>query len=309
LARVLNKLAEAEHSLTSPLSKPTGRSFRIYPMADSNHPQEAVPAAITVALRILLNEKHLYQHVDVQWESVRAMFKGQMYAQAFENQAFNLLARKWIPALSMDDESAARSGFTRFQLPPLTALCDRCGKVYPFNPYAPPPLPGVSLTITVPDQEANQVFALPYLCQGCKTTPVTFMVTRAVTRLTLSGRSAIETVDAPQFVRKDLRHFYSGAVLAYNCNQLLPALFMLRTLIEQYMRSMVGEDYKTGDELCEAYNKTLDETFKRKFPSLGDIYGKLSAALHEAREDRELFEAEKARIERHLDARRLWNEG
>jgi hypothetical protein len=41
------------------------------------------------------------------------------------------------------------------------------------------------------------------------------------------------------------------------------------------------------------------------FPSLPDIYNKLSAALHEAREDSDLFESQIIEIEKHLDGKRL----
>ena len=134
------------------------------------------------------------------------------------------------------------------------------------------------------------------------------MVTRDELRLTLSGRSVIEHIEVPAYIPKNLRRYYSGAVLAYNCNQVLPALFMLRTLIEQHMRSVAGDGHKSGDALCDAYAKTLDDAFKKKFPSLGEAYDKVSDALHAAREDEKLFKEQRDRILPHFDALRLWQQ-
>jgi hypothetical protein len=128
-------------------------------------------------------------------------------------------------------------------------------------------------------------------------------------KLTLSGRSVIEHIQVPQYVPKAVARFYSGAAIAFNCNQVLPGLFMLRTLVEQYMRSRLAPaTFETADKLCDGYNASLDVSFKSRFPSLPEIYGKLSDALHEARDDGDLFESQRREIEKHLSARKSWEE-
>jgi hypothetical protein len=128
-------------------------------------------------------------------------------------------------------------------------------------------------------------------------------------KLTLSGRSVIEHIQVPQYVPKAVARFYSGAVIAYHCNKVLPGLFMLRTLIEQYMRLVLAPvTFETAEQLCDEYNTSLDVTFKSVFPSLQKIYSKLSDALHEAREDCGLFESQIKEIDKHFRARKTWAE-
>jgi hypothetical protein len=44
-------------------------------------------------------------------------------------------------------------------------------------------------------------------------------------------------------------------------------------------------------------------------PSLGEWYEKLSEALHSAKEDSELFESAREKIEKHFDIRRVHDLG
>jgi hypothetical protein len=143
------------------------------------------------------------------------------------------------------------------------------------------------------------------------------MVTRRELRLTLSGRSVIEKIQVPTYTPKNVARYYSSAILANNCNQVLPALFMLRTLIEQYMQSIVGRDMQSivgrgerdnATPLLEAYNATLDDAFKTRFPSFSVIYGNLSNALHSAAEDEKMFELQIREIDKHFRAKRSWEE-
>jgi hypothetical protein len=96
------------------------------------------------------------------------------------------------------------------------------------------------------------------------------------------------------------------ALLAFNSDQVLPALFMLRTLIEQFLRSKVAGDFKRGEDLSKAYKDTLPEGFKAQFPTLADSYESLSEALHSANADPDLFRIQLDKIDEHFDARRLY---
>jgi hypothetical protein len=142
---------------------------------------------------------------------------------------------------------------------------------------------------------------------------VVFLVTRKTkqdgVKLQLTGRSVFEQVEVPTYIPKEQAKFYSGALVAFNSGgQVLPALFMLRTLIEQHMRSQTGKQELRGDDLCDEYAKGLDGGFKAKFPSFKDIYGELSNALHAAVEDEELFESERKRIESHFRGKQTFDE-
>ena len=276
-------------------------------------PFQMVPRVVTEAFRVLLNTKHLYQHVAISSDAVgkrltptlQRMFVSQ---QDFEYQlakTMHPLFGYWYPAWQSGQNAPVLPREVMiFELPTtVKAFCERCEEAQPFNP-APPSLgfPYVKMR-----RENEQVFSIPYLCQGCKDFRLTFMVMRRDFKLTLTGRSVIEHVQVPPYIAKDVARYYSGAVIAYNCNQVLPALFMLRTLIEQHMRSRLAPaEYENAIELCEAYQRALDDAFKEQFPSLPDIYGKLSDALHEAQENENLFESEIERIRRHLEALRVW---
>jgi hypothetical protein len=88
--------------------------------------------------------------------------------------------------------------------------------------------------------------------------------------------------------------------------KILAALFYLRTFIEQFARRVTGTTGKeTGDVIMERYSATLPANQRNMMPSLREWYGKLSEALHEAREDENLLEAALEAIENHFDIRRV----
>jgi hypothetical protein len=165
---------------------------------------------------------------------------------------------------------------------------------------------------------AQQIFLFPYQCQQCKTGPIFYLVRRTGLKLTLCGRDPIETVDLPSFLPKEQRQHFSGAVIAHNAGQTLAAIFLLRTFIEQFWLSLnlsvrskdstTGAEASrtTGDELGAAYSKTLPDALKSQFPSLSDLYGRLSVAMHAAEPNVELFKTAKNQIIEHFDARRLF---
>jgi hypothetical protein len=251
---------------------------------------------IMQALSNLLNFKHLYQHVDVPLNELLSRV-----APTDTGLVSHMISHQWAAEDEVDYAGQAKFPHwprPRFGMPLLKTYCPECEEVFPFNPAAP--------TNTYTFSDTYQIFALPFQCQGCKGTPVVFVVTRDGNKLTLTGRSEIESVLVPDYIPKPQRKHYSGARLAFNCNQILPALFLLRTLIEQYMLSVVPGDYKVGDDLYAAYNAKLGEDFKARFPSFADVYAKLSDALHEAREDTALFESEIERIESHFDGKRTY---
>lgn len=95
----------------------------------------------------------------------------------------------------------------------------------------------------------------------------------------------------PIYIPKPEQPLYRDAVIAIHAGKTLAALFYLRTFIEQFARRQtLPKGRLTGDELMNAYIETLPKEHRDHMPSLGEWYGKLSEALHAAREDAELFE-------------------
>lgn len=159
---------------------------------------------------------------------------------------------------------------------------------------------------TLVSTSTRQVFSIPVQSQACKKGEIVFLVTRSELKLTLTGRSDFEEVQPPAFIGKGVKRFYSQAVIAHQAGQSLAGVFLLRTLIEQHMRLIVQDSSKMrGDELCDRYSDTLPENFRQQFPSLKEIYGKLSDAMHTAVAEPDFFEAQRVEIDRHFDALRL----
>jgi hypothetical protein len=171
--------------------------------------------------------------------------------------------------------------------------------VEPFDLF----IPADSTSSIVERPDFKQTFVLPLECQGCRSNVVVFMVARLREKITLVGRSQFEEVMIPDYIPKPVRDFYSQARVAFNCGQTLPAIFMLRTLIEQHMRHMTKATGETsGDELCESYAKTLDKDFNERFPSFKVIYSDLSDAMHRAESNDELFTSNLNKICVHFEA-------
>lgn len=158
-----------------------------------------------------------------------------------------------------------------------------------------------------------QMFYFAFQCQGCQAASVDFLVARDGLKLTICGRSPLEAISAPADIPKKFRKRYSDAIVATNAGQVLAGLFLLRVFIEQFWHSIAEvkevvskSGRATGDEMGAAYKTTLPEDFKSRFPTLLEVYGELSEAMHNAREDAELFQSACSRIIEHFEARRLF---
>ena len=148
-----------------------------------------------------------------------------------------------------------------------------------------------------------QTFVFTYHCQACKKEPLVFMVRREGLKLTLVGRNHFEVPEVPSSLPKEESRYFGGAIVAFNTGSVLPALFMLRTTIEQYMRRVTGVTEKlSGDELADRYATLLPDDFPRKrCPSLKSVYNELSACIHAADADETQFLKSRADIEKHFE--------
>ena len=113
----------------------------------------------------------------------------------------------------------------------------------------------------------------------------------------------MEHLEVPEVIPKPLRRHYSGARLAFHCNQVLQASFSLRVLVEQHARCVVGvPDGQRRERVVDEYMATLEADFKDRYPSLGAVYETLSDDIHGAVGDPEVFLRAERDIVGHFDA-------
>jgi hypothetical protein len=288
-----------------------------------------VTSAIEECFRTLLSHKHLYQSVELDLSFIQkvskeiikevdrspplaAMLSGTKIPTMSDVQhaGNHEVKRPWEPNnTTLPGARPVGDPYVTFHLPTIHCLCSHCDVMWPFNP-------AYEGTTTVTDEgnPSNQWFFLGYQCQSCKSVPIRFLVRREGIKLRLSGRDPIETYPVPKFLPKSIRKFYGNAQIAHNAGQTLAGLFLLRVFIEQFWRTEITEVKKlladnpraTGEMLGQAYNSSLPVEFKERFPSLAQIYGKLSEAIHSADDNAELFQDSCAKVVKHFDARRLF---
>ncbi|MGO9062306.1 MAG: hypothetical protein ACLQU2_33830 [Candidatus Binataceae bacterium] len=261
---------------------------------------------IEQAVQKLINTKHLYQSIEVDFRPAVRDTALEMHARREaikpKSSRFEFAERDLLADLDRREwglgDFVPGSGIIAFSLPPVRTLCSVCDNVEPFDlSQGNRSVQTISLGTS-----GEQLFILPLRCQGCRSNLIVFLVSRKGRKIQIVGRSEFEEIKVPDYVNRRERKFYSDAVIAFNCGQVLPAIFMLRTLIEQHMRRVTecSDINIRGDALCDLYNRKLAEDFVARFPSFKVIYGKLSAALHSANADEALFESQLQNICLHL---------
>ena len=278
--------------------------------------RDRLATEVSAALKRLLETKHLYQSetVDVSFIEQQLRAEDQQTAAALRGVLHPLRDGRWIPwerevrraAFARETDAFARMLW--FYTPTIKTFCEKCTRIEAFNPLLIEDLLEKSGD-DVFAERGIQIFALTLLCQSCKSIPEAFLVRRNRLKLTLSGRSPIEHVTVPADIPKNQRIYYSGAMVAYQSGQVLAGLFLLRTLIEQFVRERFGKPAETPEAQVAAfaeYMAALPESFRATFPSLPDLYGRLSVALHAADSSAELFESVRASVVKHFEARRLF---
>lgn len=294
----------------------------------------AIAKAVEGAMKHLLSAKHLYQAVEpdlsfipelaqtVQKQNPRmsqlipsgGMPPSHSTPETMAKNALGMAQYAWTPYIHATQQEKAQffpttgptSNPIQFQMPTINTFCSECQERWPFNPVS-------DGALCVIEDGKSQRYFLGYQCQQCKGPAIRFMVRREGLKLRLVGRDPIEVLPTPKVLPKAQGKFYGGAQIAYHAGQTLAGIFLLRTFVEQYWRSLSQVKAliqqmprATGDEQGTTYQATLPADFKNRFPSLSDIYGKLSAAMHEARADGALFEECSGQIIDHFDARRLF---
>lgn len=285
---------------------------------------------ISEGVKEILQEKHLYQSVDLELSlSVlgEIVKSGEFDPGPFPNGVTlksmvaisfghftGFMAMDWRP----DDLSrpalhnprgTSDESHIRFRRPNIKIYCEECDRVEPHNPAdGNQIIPLGDVSYTVKYNPPHQWYWFGYLCQSCQNIPTVFLIQRIGTRLTFSGRSPMESVQIPAFIPKETRKHYASAIVSHQAGYTLAGIFYLRTFIEQTARAVVGKikDNGTGDELMDAYMMTVPLPVRDGFPSLRKIYGELSADIHSAAGDAKLFEKCVEQINEHFDAKRLY---
>src|SRR5665213_177037 len=270
-------------------------------------------------LRKLLEEKHLYQNVEVPVSVVMSSITANIHEGQLQH--FNLLAKHWeerrlVPAMKLSGEGTSISGAMVQITPPILLVtnaklfCSICGGPEVFSPLWAKDVATECLDHrggAMPRKDNSHLIFLAFQCQRWGSDPEGFIVRRKNYRLYLEGRSPIEHVEVPRYLPKQEAHFFSDAVIAFNAGKKLAGLFYLRVFLEQFDRRVTGIDGRiAGEELMNAYAETLPVAHRDYMPSFREWYDKLSAALHGAIEDEGLFEGAKSEIDKHFDIRRVF---
>jgi len=277
--------------------------------------------AVGAGLKSLLEAKHLYQKVTIDPHQFLAAVRQRVLPAVqhnFDTMASPLLASaRFTPAqelLFIEERTGIRTAVLTLLLTNMKVFCAECGSREVANPIWYVDVANELMKLrflerpVTPPPAGDQAFVLMYQCQRCNGAPQGFLVRRRGWQLSLEGRSPIEHTEVPGYIPKTEQRFFRDATIAFNTGKTLGALFYLRMFIEQFARRQTGiVDKRPGDEILEAYGKSLPEEHRDHMPSLRKWYGALSEALHAAKEDQKLFEDARSEVERHFDIRRVFN--
>jgi hypothetical protein len=262
----------------------------------------------------LLESKHLYQNVQVKL-SVRTNFEAAAKVPKeravstldlgadLQNGPWSIFGSQMVD-YSLRGVPAGMKLKERLQVraPDLKLYCAAsCQRLEPFH--------ATDCTHIFSSREpepTRQMFVLQYVCQSCRGEPIVFLVRREGLKLTLAGRSQIEQVYVPREIPRQVAKYFSCAVVAHQSGQTLAGNFLLRTLVEQWVRSFPPTAEMRVEGALDWYYKNLPEDFRQRFPSLRKIYESLSSDIHAAEGDATVFSAELERIVKHFDAWRVY---
>lgn len=298
---------------------------------------EAIEKRAGEELKRLLETKHLYQSTSVTEDSIieilparrRRNAGGTGNLRAYSSredigfvvgeldvsetvELRSLLSGPWQIVAPRQRRFAVDTGLEKRAKIEITLIsvktrCGSCGEHLPMNLVAATDVAsGIWDDAGLLTRDNFSVYALSFQCQGCRDGIEVFLVCRENNKMTLVGRSPMEQVDVPKFIPKAQRKYYSGAVIAFNSGQILAGLFLLRVLIEQFTREITKVEGK-ADAVLDQYMESLPTDFSGRFPSLRKIYGTLSDSIHLARESPETFENVIRDIEKHFEARTVFD--
>lgn len=290
--------------------------------------------ALSNAWKVLLEEKNLYQSITVDTESIKvklvelfkevrlqrsgrisAVVKGsEIHDDTEERMAsyfLNFTHSQWVLAPEYGTQPKMRFSVTAStdeplvcRLPTIHINCKHCTSVLPPHNSGFPGIGGVVSSYDFGNHGKGvvQVFSVPYLCQSCKKEPIVFQVRREGIKLTLVGRSNLYVPTISKAIPSEESEYLRGALIASTTGNLLPALFMLRVFVEQYMRRVAKVTGRIrGEDLADEYARYLPDGFPSSLRSLKNIYEAVSECLHGANPSRDIFDKCVKDVETHFD--------
>jgi hypothetical protein len=278
----------------------------------------AINSDIAERVKELIEQKHLYQKVSLNGKEIIAEWRARLltsgYATRFDSDMSDISEEIVLGGASyaIDRAGTKQTFFYKYNPAHVKLFCDKCDRREVFKPVwyrelineLKKPTQGESSVVPWKRKEVLQLFILVYQCQSCLGPPECLMVRRSGWNLQLEGRSPMEQLELPTFLPRQERPFYRDALIAIDAGKTLAALFYLRTFLEQFGRRVAEvEGRLPGVEIMSAYAETLPIKHRDSMPSLREWYDKLSAAIHSAKEDAELFEDARKQIEQHFKVR------
>lgn len=265
-------------------------------------------------LKLLLESKHLYQNIKIEYQDLADALKGSAdFVKDVKQEFTKRVSGEWHP---LDPANQKSPVFEQdipltvwFEVPDVKLFCEVCGRTEAFNVVSADDFlqhKRFDVSVNPTNDKTIQVFVISFQCQSCKSAPEVFLIRRHGMKLTISGRAPIEHVTVPPVIPKNLRRFYSGAIVAHQSGQTLAGLFLLRTVIEQWARQQTGDTKLKADDILDKYMSTLPNDFRQRFASMKDLYGKISADIHSATGSAALFDKASEKIVEHFDTRRLF---
>jgi hypothetical protein len=281
-----------------------------------------IDQSIADGLKILLEQKHLYQNFEVDFAKIHDAHLAKLITYD-DKTRFRQFASVFSKTLAISDRLTpvplypGSSPQPTYPAPMLLLqnvklFCSHCGQRETFSPTS---FVDVTNQITLRSKENHrivppsafcQLFVASFQCETCRELPICVLVKRRGWKFTLEGRSPFEEVELPKFLPKKETWLFSDAIVAYQAGKTLAGLFYLRSFIEQFARRQTGiTDKRNGDEILDAYQSQLPKE-KESMPSLRSWYAKLSEPIHAAESNDVLFEEARDEIIKHFDFRRLF---
>lgn len=263
-------------------------------------------------LKELFEKKHLYQSLNVETnkifsdilENVEVRFQSH-----FLEFVKNRIKPLWYSHDNAEYKPFSPTETISFHTPDIKNFCSTCDRIEPYTSISSYDFldhQRSSEYYQIDAKKPSQLFAFSFQCQSCKGIPEVFLIRREGKKLTLCGRSPIEFVDVPKTIPKEIRCYYSGAIVAHQSGQTLAGNFLLRTMLEQWAILYVKTPGLKADGTIDKYMELLPGDFKARFPSFKLLYSDLSLDIHTAKGDSELFEKSVTQINKHFDALRLY---
>ncbi|AFL89892.1 hypothetical protein Terro_3681 [Terriglobus roseus DSM 18391] len=263
--------------------------------------------------KALIETKHLYQRVKLETDRSQVPHdKNSLWAESGVLDRFDAYISRPFQLLRSDEDVDVNARQPFIVLRNMKLFCPSCkcreafAEIYhqditrSHNPFAE-----VTVKLQAPLSDSLQIFCIAYQCQICKGDPITFIIRRTKTHLSIDGRSPIEGIAVAKYIPEEERGYMEASILSHQCGMTLAAILYLRVFIEQFARRVTRlEGRTTGDELLDAYSALLVETHRAAMPSLKSCYDRLSVAIHGGVDDLEMYQDVSNLVNKHFDLRR-----